>query len=137
MLKPLACLVLALFVPLAAGVEAQQCTAAAEPLPPDLSPSEIVLAQSGNQMVPIRSAPPNLWRAGFPGGEVARVEAGDCYEIVAGLEVHAFGSREIWVEIEQLTAPGTERKAGWINWSESLDEPTGSSFVHASVSAIR
>ena len=63
-----------------------------------------------------------MWLAGFHGWEVNTIETGDCYRVVDGLEIHAFGSADVWVKIEQLTGSDDEGKSGWINWGESPGE---------------
>jgi len=93
------------------------------PDPPIRPGTGILLAPLGEEYeaVSIRSSPPTMWLVGFPGPEVNTIQAGDCYRVVDGLEVHAFGSTDVWVKIEQLTGTDDESKSGWIEWGESPD----------------
>lgn len=134
MLKVLALLVSALLVALPLHVRAQPPLCLAIQQQPDEQFSAsgmILLARPGDEEVPIRSAPPTMWLAGFPGLEVATIAEGDCYRVVDGRVIHAFGSKDVWLRIDQLTPPATSQgKSGWIHWGDSLTEFNGS-FVPA------
>ncbi len=134
MLKVLPLLASALLVALPVHVRAQSPLCQATQQQPDEQFSAsgmILLARPGDEDVPIRSAPPTMWLAGFPGLEVDTIADGDCYRVTDGRVIHAFGSKDVWLRIEQLTPPATSQgKSGWINWGDSLADFNGS-FVPA------
>lgn len=136
MWKMVALLVSALFVVLPVKVGAQPLCHANQQQPDEQvsAPGMILLAQPGDEEVPIRSAPPTMWLAGFPGLEVDTIADGDCYRVVDGRVIHAFGTRDVWLKIDQLTSTASQGKSGWINWGDSLDE-FNQSFLPAVVNS--
>ena len=71
--------------------------------------------------VPIRFSPPSPWLLGFPGWEVAQTTESEEYQVLRTLEIYAFSSTQIWVEVESLPADG-DSQAGWVYWGDSLND---------------